>query len=111
MKIKDLQEDLDKCHIDSDAIEVAWGLLSKNTSEEIKKLNYKKNKAITKRIVQVRPNEGFWKDKNELDVARKGISLSPIQVSIKNCLTCATRFESEGKHNRVCDDCRKENGF
>lgn len=29
----------------------------------------------------------------------------------RNCLSCTLEFESEGKHNRICDCCRKENGF
>ena len=111
MKLKDLQEDLDKCYIDPDAIEVAWGLLAKDKSTEVKRLNYKKNKAITKIVEKVKPNENFWKNKNELEVARREIGFDSIELKVRNCLSCGTKFESEGTHNRVCDDCRKENGF
>jgi hypothetical protein len=30
---------------------------------------------------------------------------------IENCLRCTHPFMSEGKHNRVCPNCRKINGF
>lgn len=27
---------------------------------------------------------------------------------IRPCITCGTRFTSEGKHNRMCSSCRRE---
>lgn len=56
-------------------------------------------------------NTLFWLDKNEIEVARKAANLKPVKTLIKHCLSCGAKFASEGAHNRVCDDCRKENGF
>lgn len=29
---------------------------------------------------------------------------------VRPCITCAKRFTSEGKHNRMCGDCRTSDG-
>lgn len=108
---KELQNDLDKCALDADDIEVAWGLLVKNKSKVIKKLNTKKKKNITNKLSKNTTNEIFWQNKNEIKIARKVAGFNVINIRVKTCLSCYNNFESEGKHNRVCDDCRKENGF
>ena len=114
IKFSDIQDDLDKCFIDEEGLRIAQDLdlrIRLNASKEVKRLNPKKNKKITAKISKNTTNEIFWENKNELAIARKEIGFDPIELKIRNCLTCAIRFESEGKHNRVCDDCRKENGF
>lgn len=97
MKSKDLQEDLDKCYVSPDAVEVAWGLLTTNKASKIKKLNSKK------KVSQVKSNE--------FNNVRKRLNLPVVEVKVRNCLTCRIDFESEGKQNRICNDCRKENNF
>lgn len=111
---KDVDADLDKCYLSPDAIQVIQDLdlrIKLNANKEVKKINTKKSKKITNKISKDNTNEIFWENKNELEIARKEIGFDPIDIKIRNCLTCAIRFESEGKHNRVCDTCRKDNGF
>jgi len=42
-----------------------------------------------------------------LNKFRKSIGLNPIKISKKKCLNCDVKFESEGKHNRMCNICAK----
>lgn len=53
----------------------------------------------------------FWRGKNEINVARESAGFKPASISIKQCLSCQVKFESEGKHNRMCQACRKGNSY
>lgn len=64
--------------------------------------------------------ENFDFDDSAIDelskyISKKSVTRLSVSVSkgsnVKDCLSCQVGFESEGKHNRVCDKCRKENGF
>jgi len=111
MKNFDFQSDIDKCFIDPDDIQVVqeWDTrLKVNSDIRIRKLNAKKKKSITKKLENQNTNELFWVDKNELETARRIIGFTDIILTVRNCLSCCVKFESEGKHNRMCDGCRIE---
>lgn len=40
---------------------------------------------------------------NHLEAARS----TELQAKVRPCLTCRAPFLSEGKHNRMCPDCRR----
>lgn len=48
------------------------------------------------------------KTKMDLDFTIKNKSS---KINVRNCLRCFEQFQSQGKHNRLCEDCRKQNGY
>jgi len=86
-----------------------------NQKNEIQKLNKKKQKNLTIKLTKKGRNpretsELFWLNKNELEIVREYVKLKPIKITLKSCLKCFQIFESEGNHNRLCDNCCKERG-
>lgn len=48
---------------------------------------------------------------NELSLRFRIDEQNKVISGNKNCLSCRVSFKSEGKHNRLCLQCRKDNGF
>lgn len=119
ISIKEVRSDLSKCYIDPDDISIAQQFYTTTKvleQNKLKRLNSKKKKHLNTKLSKDKwctksTNEVFWENKNEIQTARKGVGFNQIKINVRNCLSCGIKFESEGTHNRVCDDCRKENGF
>lgn len=117
LNIKDVEEDLNKCVINPDAFKLADDITMKikiNSNKEVIKIKNKKQKQLTKTISKDKwctnsTNELFWENKNEIEIARKEVGLNSLVLKVKECLSCGNKFESEGSHNRRCDDCREKN--
>ena len=45
----------------------------------------------------------------DINKGRVKAKLEPIKIAVKQCLTCHKDFKSEGKHNRICNNCRSKN--
>lgn len=44
-------------------------------------------------------------EENSIQVVRREVDMPPVSIKIRNCLGCSEKFESEGIHNRLCNDC------
>lgn len=56
--------------------------------------------------VQIKVREKYIVyEKNSIQVIRKELGMGESKINIRNCLSCAEKFESEGKHNRLCLEC------
>lgn len=47
------------------------------------------------------------------DLVKYNTSSTKVRIFVnkKNCLKCGIKFKSEGRYNRVCDICNKENKY
>lgn len=111
--------DLDRCFLNPEdelylnELATRFNIQHKDT---LKTLNSKKKKNLNAKLTKKgqnprETNELFWLDKNEIQTAREELALDSIAIVTRNCLSCYESFESEGKHNRLCDDCRKGVGL
>jgi hypothetical protein len=51
------------------------------------------------------------KELKEAAPTRQVVGYKPIKINIRKCLKCECKFQSEGIHNRLCQDCRNYGGI
>lgn len=47
----------------------------------------------------------------QINRARAGVGMPPVQIRTKCCLSCENRFQSFGLGQHLCDNCRKKDGY
>lgn len=92
--------------MDSDEIKMLEKIMESKPALPIAKRKQNKLKNLVKTNKYI-----FWRGKNEIKVARDSAGFEPINITIRDCLSCQVKFESEGSHNRMCPGCRKGNSY
>jgi hypothetical protein len=50
-------------------------------------------------------------EENPIKVVRRVLKMDEIKLTVRNCLGCSEKFESEGIHNRLCNECASYRGM
>lgn len=48
---------------------------------------------------------------NAIQAVRNIVGMEPVKITVRTCLGCSEKFESEGISNRLCEECRSYRGM